>query len=246
MKILRITSRENPRVKHIVKLMASRDYRYEQKQYVLEGARSLDGLQQVEEIFVRDGIEPPAIKAKALYTLSPSLFEATAGTEHSQGVMAISALPPQLEIIDHKKRYILLDRLQDPGNMGTIIRTACAFGLEGLLLTKGSTDPFSPKVVRSAMGAERSMPLRLLRSLEELSGCNVIVADMKGNPLPAFVWPSGYVLCIGSEAQGIAPELHNIANDTVAIPMNKKMESLNAAVSAGILLYASTGHCHGG
>ena len=239
MKILRITSRENPRAKHVVKLLASRDYRWEQKQYVLEGVRALDGLQQVDELFVRDGLQAPDIKTKALYTLSPVLFEAIAGTEHSQGVIAVCAMPPEPRNVEKKKRYLLLDRLQDPGNVGTIIRTACAFGLDGVLLTKGSTDPFAPKVVRAAMGADHTLPVKILQDLTDLAGCTIIAADMKGSPLKKFVWPDGFVLCIGSEAHGVSPEITALARSCVSIPMGKNMESLNAAVSAGILMYSA-------
>jgi TrmH family RNA methyltransferase len=240
MKTLRLTSRENPRAKHVVKLMASRDYRFEQKQYVLEGVRSLDGLQEVDELFVRDGAPAPSIKTKALYNLSPVLFEAIAGTEHSQGVIAVCSMPPALEVVDKNKRYFLLDRLQDPGNMGAIMRTACAFGFNGVLFIKGSADPFSPKVVRSAMGAEHITPIKLLQDLKELSGCVIIAADTKGLPLPKFSWPAGFVLCIGNEGNGISSELLSLAKSCVSIPIQKDMESLNAAVSAGILAYAAS------
>jgi TrmH family RNA methyltransferase len=243
-KSLIITSKDNPRVKHIIKLLESRDCRYEHKQYVLEGIRALDGLKTVEELFVREGASAPSIVTKALYTLSPKVFDVVAKTEHSQGVMAVCAMPPEISKIDLNKRYILLDRLQDPGNMGAIMRTACAFGFDGVLITKGSVDPFSPKAVRSAMGAEHITPIKQLQNLDELAPCNIIAADMHGTSLPSFNWPSGFVLCIGSEAHGISQEIETMSQCSVAIPIQKNMESLNASVSAGILAYAASSFCH--
>lgn len=240
MKQLHISSRANDRVKYLSKLIELKSFRYQQGEYVIEGIRALDGLKSVSDLYIRDGSTPPDIKTNTLCTLSRKVFDSIADTDNSQGVMAVCAMPPADIPVFHGGRYILLDRLQDPGNLGTIMRTACAFGFSAVILAKGCADPFSPKAVRSAMGAEHRIPIVQLESLDRLKGCALIAADMAGRDICGYKWPESFVLCIGSEANGLSDELLAMAKDSVAIKMQGGMESLNAAVCTGIFAYASS------
>jgi TrmH family RNA methyltransferase len=140
--------------------------------------------------------------------------------------------------VDPGSRYVFLDRLQDPGNMGTILRTACAFGLKGAILSEGCTDPYAPKVVRAAAGALETLDIIRLNGVEELRGLFVVAADLQGEDLQRFSWPRGFVLVIGNEARGVSPTVKEAAQASVRIPL-ACVESLNAAVSAAIILYVA-------
>jgi TrmH family RNA methyltransferase len=137
-------------------------------------------------------------------------------------------------------RYVLLDRLQDPGNMGTIVRICCAFALTGVILTPGCVDPFAPKVVRAAAGGIGALDIIRIASLDEVRALPLIAADAGGSDVAGFAWPESFVLAVGNEAGGLSPEVRRAAAAVVAVPMTGCMESLNAAVSAGILLYCAT------
>ena len=237
MKVSSISSKDNTRIKHLKKLLADRAYRYEHRRYVLEGVRALDGLSLIDELFVREGSFVPDIEVCARYDVSPYVFDAVADTGQSQGIMAICTMPEVVDPIDPQKMYLLLDHIQDPGNMGTMIRTACAFGFQGVLLSEGCTDPYSPKAARSAMGALHKIGVRSFASVEELAGFTLVVGDATGEPLSSFRWPASFVLCVGSEAHGVSAPLRAIAHHTVSIPILPVMESLNAAVAAGIMSY---------
>ena len=155
--------------------------------------------------------------------------------ENPQGILAVCALPEPAEFSADKK-YIFLDRIQDPGNLGTILRTAAAFGLDGLIYNKGCADVFSPKTVRASMGAVFTLGLLPLE-IKELPG-HIIAADLRGLPLDSARVAGGFVLAIGSEGQGLSAEVLQRADQKICLPLHKdKAESLNVEVAAGILMY---------
>ena len=233
-----ITSKENARLKHVRKLIADKDYRYETRQYVIEGPHALGRIARVNELFVRAGAALPQVAADSIYCVETRAFGAIASTENSQGIVATAPINViGAERISTGGRYVLLDRIQDPGNMGAIIRSACAFGYNAVIITPGCVDPFSPKVVRAAAGALTAIDIIQLKSQAELAHHPIIAASMDGKNIAAFAWPDHFIIAVGSEAAGLSPEIRAMAADTVAIPIKDAMESLNAAVAAGILLY---------
>lgn len=241
MESLKITSKDNAHIKHLKKLIADREYRYETRQYAIEGVRALDGLERVSQLFIREGTEHPRLGYGQLFVVERQLFDRLASTEHSQGIIAVAELRLLgVAGVEQNGRYVLLDRLQDPGNMGAIIRSACAFGMTGIIITPGTVDPFSPKVVRAAVSAVNKMAVIAINGIDELRGSTLIAADTAGEDAGAFAWPAGFILAIGNEANGLSTELKQRAERTVAIPLKGAMESLNAAVAAGILLYCSS------
>ena len=237
----KITSLTNPRIQHLKKLFNDKEYRYANKEYVAEGIRVLDNIPLIKELFVCEGVVFQHVKAGKIYVVDKKVFEKVAQTEHSQGVIAVAELKilDTNEISEHG-RYVLLDGLQDPGNMGSIIRTACAFSLDGVIITKGCVNPFSPKVVRSAASAIEKIDIINLENLIDLEGYRLIAADTDGKNISNFCWPDNFILAIGNEANGLSSEIRVMASDTLSIPICSEIESLNAAISAGILLYAAT------
>jgi TrmH family RNA methyltransferase len=239
--MMKLTSKTNDRIKHLKKLLADRDYRYEQKESAVEGLRALAGIKDALELYVREDVNPPDIECAKVYEVSKGAFESAAATENSQGIIAVAKLNILgASSIDKNSKYILLDRLQDPGNMGTIIRTACAFGFKGIIVTPGSTDPFAPKVTRAAASALWKLDIIKIENAEELAPFNIIAAETGGEDAADFNWPDGFLLAVGSEAGGLSTEIKGRAKKTVGIPIKTAMESLNAAVSAGILMYLAS------
>ena len=142
-------------------------------------------------------------------------------------------------LLTNKGRYLLLDRIQDPGNMGTIIRTACSFGIEGIILMKGTVDPYSPKAARAAMSALDKVSITKIDSLTELAGYQLIAADTSGVDLRSFHWPDNFILAVGNEANGLCEEITRSAESIVSIPVSGNIESLNAAIACAIVLFES-------
>ena len=181
------------------------------------------------------------------FCLSDKLFEQLAQTETTQGIMAIVEKPelsPDRFLDKGGGNFIVLDRLQDPGNIGTILRTADAAGYELAIVMKGTADVFSPKAVRAATGSLFRMPVVFMDSVDELmeftraAGKKLVATcfdtdryyydeNLKGN----------IALIIGNEGGGISRELIECSDLKIKIPMHGNIESLNASVAAGILMY---------
>lgn len=174
----------------------------------------------------------------------PELASA-AGTESPQGILAIGRIPAhalgELPGGDGT-RLVVLDAIQDPGNAGTILRTAAALGAAGVVALPGTVDLWNPKVVRSAMGASFRLPT-LVSSLDELmaqlrdSRTELWAADAHGEPVGVTAPPAALAIAVGNEGAGLTPGLLERADRLVSIPIAPSVESLNVAVAAGILLY---------
>jgi TrmH family RNA methyltransferase len=234
-----ITSAANPKIKHIQKLIRSRKYRYQQGRFVAEGYRQLEGADNIVELYLSSSARKPGldIDPEKMQSVDRKIFDRLADTENSQGILAVCALEYQTTP-DRNKRYVLLDGLQDPGNAGTIIRTAAAFGYDGVIVTAGCVDPFSPKVVRAAMGALFQCAIVVLDDLSVLQEQCVIAADLDGEDIASVQPDTSYILAIGSEPRGLSPELQPWVSRTVTIPFNSSaVNSLNAAVAAGIVMH---------
>jgi len=172
----------------------------------------------------------------------PREFEQLSATEAGQGCGAVVEMPepPRFDQVLHAPGPILyLDRLADPGNLGTILRTADWFGLRTVLLSPGSVDLYNPKTVRAGMGAHVRLLVRsdiTLEMLVELRRPLIALDADAGERLGAWPIPSNAIIAVGSEAHGLAPELRERAK-LLAIPQGGGGESLNAAVAAGIVLW---------
>ena len=172
-------------------------------------------------------------------------FRSAAETESPQGVLAIARTPQRpLETLDvgHRCRVVVLDALQDPGNVGTIVRTAAALGAAATIALPGTVDLWNPKVIRSSMGAQFVHPVlhasvpELLTFLER-SAVDLWCADTGGEPMTSAAAPDRVAIALGNEGSGLSPEIRAAARRTIALPVSSTVESLNVAVAAGIILY---------
>jgi len=195
---------------------------------------------------------PPLFRRYPLREVEAGRFRHISAAQTPQGIAAVVRLPENVygsSLPENAgNRILLLEDVQDPGNVGTLIRTAAAFDFSGAILTKNSADPFSPKVVQAAAGTVLSLWLRktaqyldIIKSLKQ-SGYTIIAADVRGNNVPSSLpGKEKLVLALGNEAAGLSKELLNLSDYRVRIPTPpEKAESLNVAVSGAILMYLST------
>ncbi|MGN0814232.1 MAG: TrmH family RNA methyltransferase [Candidatus Coproplasma sp.] len=233
-----ITSRANPLVKKIASL-SDKKFRREYGEYVVEGTKP------VKEC-IKAGYEITAVvctpetesEFENAIVVSEEVFRHLSSEKTPQGALATVKIP-QTSVVPPRGNCLLLDRLQDPGNLGTIIRTANAAGYEDIYLLN-CTDAFSPKAVRASMSGIFFVRLHI-GSKEEifsaLENIPLICADMGGEDVFTFKSPERFCLCIGNEGRGVSEEIKNKCAYTIGIPMRKTCESLNAAISAAIAMY---------
>jgi TrmH family RNA methyltransferase len=186
-----------------------------------------------------------AARAIPVEEVAPRPFAQLAQTDTPQGVIAVVE-PPRWTLADLRPGpgapVLVLDAVQDPGNVGTLLRTAFALGAAGVLLLKGTADLANPKVVRSAMGATFRLPALPLDQTEFAAWAarerlTVWAAAADGTPLPRLSPPERLALVVGNEGVGVSPGLRSLALHQVAIPLARGAESLNVAVAAGIVLH---------
>ena len=195
---------------------------------------------EIERVFVCETYQGDYPQTDApVVTVSESVFRFLSDEKTPQGVLCRVRIP-KTELCPPTESCIFLDGVADPGNVGAIIRTANAAGYHEIYLGEGCADPYSPKCVRASMSGVFFTKLYFgARSdiLRVLEGTPVIAADMDGENAFTFTAPKRFALAIGNEANGLSEETFAKATHTVKIPMESTQESLNAAVSAGILAY---------
>jgi TrmH family RNA methyltransferase len=234
-----ITSAGNPILKHVRRLFRDGGYRRECGEFIVEGYRIFDSARELHTVLLREEAEPPLgdLSGADVAVLPAALFDKLSDEASGQTVIGVCKMPRTEMILRKEGRYLFLDALQDPGNTGTVIRTAAGFGLDAVLFGENCADPYSPKVVRSSAGGVFKLPLYRPVAMEALCGHRIITADMRGDPLPDVREEGGFVLVIGNEGAGVSAEIDRLSSRRVAVPMPGGTESLNAAVSAGIILY---------
>lgn len=234
-----ITSKSNPIIKTVAQL-SEKKFRRQLGLYLVEGIKPVNECIAagcaVERIICTEEHENAYNGATIV---SEAVFKSISDEKTPQGVLAVVKIPEN-SLVPPEGNCLLLDCLQDPGNLGTVIRTANAAGYERIYLIN-CTDPYSPKAVRASMSGIFFVKL-CTGSREEILGVlkdvPIICADMDGEDVFSFRPPEKFCLCIGNEGGGISTEVFNKAEFTVKIPMRETCESLNAAVSAGIAMYA--------
>lgn len=260
--MISITSRDNPQVKRFCRLRDKSRERRESGLLALEGARlcadAADNGLTVETLFVTEQAlaQYPVIarlseSTKQVLLVSDAVATLMAETEHPQGVFAVVACPPDSldpEALDVTGRYLVLEGVRDPGNLGTIVRTAEAFGVDGLLLSADCCDLYSPKVLRAAMGGTLRLPTAVVTDLPaaivkwRAQGLTpfACVADASAEPLTAVRLGAGCMPVIGNEGNGLTAEAIAACGRSLTIPMAGRAESLNAAVAACIVMWELT------
>jgi len=175
------------------------------------------------------------------YQVSEAVLGALADTVTPQPVIGVVPLP-KLVSPERPSLLLVIDRLRDPGNLGTILRTAAAAGVDDVLLAPGTVEPYNPKVVRAGMGAHFRVPLRVGLSwpqiAERLTGLPLWIADARGEVAYDQVdWRAPAALLVGGEPEGSSEAAGDLAVGRLRIPMQGETESLNAAVAAGVILF---------
>lgn len=248
----RIESIQNALVKHWKKLVLTRKERDKSKEFIVEGFHLVEEALKADKAILtlmkREDVEFPEswdVENVAVIEITKAVANEIAETEQSQGVYAHCRQPEyKEEMYDEWKKLLFVDAVQDPGNVGTMIRTADAAGLDGVIIGKGAADYFNPKTVRSAQGSHFNIPVvrgDLMEWVEKAKANNlkVIGTSLAESVHYKEVQPEErFALIVGNEGSGMSPELLAETDVNVRIPIYGKAESLNVAVATGVLLYA--------
>jgi TrmH family RNA methyltransferase len=249
-----ITSTKNPRIQHIRKLQRSSRTRQKDGLFVAEGVRLVGEAYRsgrlptlvlyTQDLSVRGEELIACLASKGVETIqvAPHVMQSASDTQTPQGILALLPTKPP-EKMEAPGFLVIPDGIRDPGNMGTILRTALAAGVEGVILPPGTTDPYAPKVLRAGMGAHFKLPIHT-KDWDEIQDwvsrfkLNVFLADSEGGQAyHETEFQSPLVLVIGGEAAGASIEAKNMASCRVHIPMSNAVESLNSGIAAGILMF---------
>ena len=200
--------------------------------------READGGEALVEAMDRAGVEVDWTDERELDSLSD--------TESPQGVLLVCREPTwRLDDLDASRGLLLLDGVQDPGNLGTLVRAAAAFGLGGVLALEGTVDPWNPKAVRAAAGSVFSVPVLVIPFeavapwLEE-TRTDLLVSEPSATDVATVRPGTRWALVVGNEGAGVRPSISAVARAAVGIPMSRTTESLNAGVAGAILTYVLT------
>lgn len=245
-----ITSRSNDQYKKIKKLLSSSKARNGAGLFAAEGERLVKEApaELVELVCVSESYAKERKDLPSALVFSDELFRSLSDTVNPQGIMALVKQPGYSldEIIEKNKNkalYLILDDISDPGNLGTMIRTAEAAGVSGVILSSGCADIFNPKVIRSTMGSIFRVPFvreDLPGAIGQLkkAGTDVYAASLDADRYynePDYKEKTAFI--IGNEARGVSKEAAECAKEKIKIPMAGEVESLNAAISAAVILY---------
>lgn len=239
-----ITSLKNPKVT-AWKALKDRKGRRESGCFLVEGRKmveeALKSAFDVEAVLVQEGVSFPDGLTMPVYELPAHVLAAVCDTKTPQGIAAVVRMKEQSALGKH---IVVLDGVQDPGNVGTIIRTADAAGLDGVLLSNQCADVFSPKVLRATMGSIFRMNLRTTDDLPgELTklrekGYSILSSQLDGTPFyEREKVAEQFALIIGNEGNGVSEQVQQTATHRVRLPMRGGAESLNAAIAAAIMMY---------
>lgn len=248
----RIESVQNSLVKHWKKLVLTRKERDKSKEFLVEGFHLVEEALKKENamisLIIREDVEMPAkwnTEGIHIIEVNKAVAKEFAETEQSQGVFAHCRQPelPESQYAAWEK-LLFVDAVQDPGNVGTMIRTADAAGIDAVIIGKGSADAYSPKTVRSGQGSHFNIPIvsgNLMEWVEKSkeAGIQIIGTGLSNSVNYTNVEVgSKFALLVGNEGSGVSAELLAKTDANVIIPLYGKAESLNVAVATGILLYA--------
>ena len=247
-----ITSLNNPQIKHVAALQSKHRYREEQGQFVAEGIKMVRETpdELLERIYISESFVPDSrilswLEDKKTETVSEKVFRGLSMTRTPQGILAVVRMPSQdVGELLKKSTFLILESIQDPGNLGTMVRTAGGAGVDAIFMSKTCVDIYNPKVVRSTMGSLYRVPFVYVEDLAGLMGemkknkITLFAAHLKGEKYYYEADFSGKcAFLIGNEANGLTWETASMADTYIKIPMSGQVESLNAAMAAGILMY---------
>lgn len=240
-----ITSKDNEIIKNIKKL---HDKKYRIDSYIVEGIKmvkeAISENQLIELIAIREDFKINFdTKNIKIITVSSKVFDDISDVKTPQGILAVIKKKPNKQIETNTDYILALDSLQDPGNMGTIIRTADSANINQIIINKTTVDLYSPKVIRSTMGAIYRMNIIEVENLEstlkelQSKSFKVITTDLRAEKSIYDINYNRTIVVIGNEANGVSQGVLEIADERVIIPMLGKTESLNASIAASIMIY---------
>jgi len=250
-----ISSKDNDLIKHIKKLK-DKKYRDENNEYIIEGVKLLEEAVsenvKIKKIIVCENttntyeiptnIRLEIAKSECIY-VTEKIFNSITQVTKPQGIMAIIEKPEANEIDFSQDIIIVLDGVQDPGNLGTILRTIDSIGLNQVIVSKETVDSFNPKVVRSTMGAIFRIKIIEVENLQETiknirkHHFKLVVTSLQTEDSIYDIEFDKKIIVIGNESNGVSKEIQEMADEKAKIPMLGRTESLNASVAAGIVMY---------
>ncbi|MBM7870070.1 TrmH family RNA methyltransferase [Clostridium pascui] len=250
----RITSKDNSSIKEVRKLKEKK-HRSFNKKFLVEGFRFVEEAIKsnfyIEELFIAEealekfykyNFKYNIMEYTKIYSVEDKLFKTIGNTENPQGILAIARYK-DTKIKDTDGFYILADRIQDPGNMGTIIRSAHAAGALGVILTKGTVDVYNDKTLRSTMGSIFHIPiiedtdLSITKTLQN-NQFKILVSSLEeSQDFYDINLNKNIIICVGNEGSGISDEILKLSDEKFKIPMPGKAESLNVAVAASVMMF---------
>jgi len=250
-----ITSTSNQRVKNVIQLTTKSKARKEQNAYVVEGIRmfreapreNIREIYMTEQICQKENLTECFGWGVPCELVSEEVFSKMSDTKSPQGVLCVMEKPTYKleEALDKEGGlWVVLEDIQDPGNLGTILRTGEGAGITGVIMSKKTVDIYNPKTIRSTMGSIYRIPFFYVEDLCEIlnqfkeKGIQSYSAHLDGNNYyDGFDFAKGTAFLIGNEGNGLSDKVASKADAYLKIPMEGKVESLNAAMACGILLY---------
>ena len=248
-----ITSKENENIKKLVKLIASASERRVVGLFVVETPKLALDINKnkpnlVKEVYyTEEALEKTPRLAKIVgehYIISSDVAKKLSGQKSTSGVYLVADMPNIQELPVSYSRYICLEEIQDPANVGAILRTAVAFGFECAAITQNSADPFSQKALRASMGAALKIDIFItddlpkeLKFLQKEKISVIATTLQNAKSITSTVNVEKIAVCIGNEGNGLSDEVTQMANERIFIPMQSNTESLNAAAAAAIFMW---------
>ena len=251
-----ISSKDNEFVKHVKKLKEKK-YRDINQEFIIEGIKlvkeAIEEKANIKNMIICDNCEDSGIIPKNLMYeiakynciyVTENILKTMSDVNAPQGILAIISMNNKNNEIDYSQDIIVaLDDIQDPGNLGTILRTVDSVGINQILVSKGTADCYNPKVVRSTMGAIFRIKIIECENLEQTlketqkNNFRIVVSSLQTKNSLYDINFDKKVIIIGNEANGVEPQIQKIADEKIKIPMLGKTESLNASVATGVILY---------
>lgn len=240
-----LSSASHPLVKHLVKLRQNSDYRYEHHCVMVEGIKMIQELSHAHVfecvVISHQDLLHTDIKAKEIFWVTDEIMKKISGMQTPEGIIAVMPMPKPASLKGLKK-IIIFDGIADPGNMGTLLRSALALGWQGAFIIENSCDPFNDKALRAARGATFRLPLARgnwedAAQLIDEGKLEAVAADLHGENLSDVTIQDGAALVLGNEARGISAKAQALCR-RVTIPMPGDMESLNVSIAGSIMMFA--------
>lgn len=251
-----ISSKDNKLIKYIAKLQSSAKFRREEKCFVAEGLRVcveavLSGAEVISVLVTENALKkhsealsPLLDSCDDIYLTTDKAMSFCCDTQTPQGVIClIKTLDNNIDLDTINNKYILAENVQDPSNLGTILRTADALGLSGVIMTKDCCDIYSPKVCRGAMGALYRVPFLIIENASDFirefnkNGTSYAAVVRNAESVTNCTFEGNCLIAIGNEGNGLTDVTADACTKRITIPMSSNAESLNAAIAAGILMW---------